>query len=618
MSPYLYGDSEKRGDGGVMDAGLGVSEYWAAFMLQWSWKALLVIGAAAIAARTARRRPAAERHLFWLTVVLTVVALPLLSRVFESLPLKQPAAQRLSRFVQVPAIVESADSPTPPQGPAGKSAEVPIAQILFAAWTGGLIVIAVRLLRSHRSWRGVRERARRVTFPEIPLPVGYSTEIQTPLLAGLFRPIILIPAHLEIAATDEERRSVILHELAHFKRRDHWVNVLQSVCGAILFFHPAVRYALRQLSIERELACDEAVLALDVRPSAYAGALLKVVERSLVPLDTRYPAFGSSRKILERRMDMILNPPKRPATSSLRRLFAVARIAAISGLVALLLLPQAAAIPVQQPIFPSVVSNLGVTGPLQRQDDSEGGRAVTIPEPGIPVKQLAAAAVPAISAIRQAPPAAAAQAQTGRIVVKVFDATAALVPGVGLTLSGPNASTVSAATDRLGTFTFSDLPPGSYELRAQSPGFQTHRLTSLVVRSGADSPVNITLAAAVVATNVEVIASRRDPAAGVPPPPPPPPPTRIGGDIHAPRLILMPKPVYPAEARQKQVQDYVMLQATVSKEGTLRDIKVLRGHALLDAAALEAVTQWRYSPATLNGTPIEVVTTITVNFSLTD
>jgi protein TonB len=58
-----------------------------------------------------------------------------------------------------------------------------------------------------------------------------------------------------------------------------------------------------------------------------------------------------------------------------------------------------------------------------------------------------------------------------------------------------------------------------------------------------------------------------------------------------------------------------MLQATISKTGTIEDLKVLRGHPLLNEAALEAVRQWRYKPQMLNNQPIEVITTITVNFS---
>ncbi len=101
-------------------------------------------------------------------------------------------------------------------------------------------------------------------------------------------------------------------------------------------------------------------------------------------------------------------------------------------------------------------------------------------------------------------------------------------------------------------------------------------------------------------------------------PPPPPPPAqvqRIGGDVAQANLIDQVKPVYPALAKAARVQDYVMLQATINKEGMIENLKVLHGHPLLNDAAISAVKQWRYKPQMLNGQPIEVITTITVNFS---
>jgi periplasmic protein TonB len=59
----------------------------------------------------------------------------------------------------------------------------------------------------------------------------------------------------------------------------------------------------------------------------------------------------------------------------------------------------------------------------------------------------------------------------------------------------------------------------------------------------------------------------------------------------------------------------VMMQATISKQGNIEDLKILHGHPVLNEAALEAVRQWRDKPQTLNGQAIEVITTITVNFS---
>jgi protein TonB len=64
------------------------------------------------------------------------------------------------------------------------------------------------------------------------------------------------------------------------------------------------------------------------------------------------------------------------------------------------------------------------------------------------------------------------------------------------------------------------------------------------------------------------------------------------------------------------VQGVVLLQATISKQGTIQDLRVISGHQLLQQAAVDAVKTWRYKPQLLNGEPIEVITTITVNFTM--
>ena len=81
-------------------------------------------------------------------------------------------------------------------------------------------------------------------------------------------------------------------------------------------------------------------------------------------------------------------------------------------------------------------------------------------------------------------------------------------------------------------------------------------------------------------------------------------------------LIRRVQPVYPPLARSARVQGSVVLAALISKAGTIENLRVLSGHPMLVAAAIEAVRQWRYRPYILNAEPIEVETQITVNFSL--
>ena len=100
------------------------------------------------------------------------------------------------------------------------------------------------------------------------------------------------------------------------------------------------------------------------------------------------------------------------------------------------------------------------------------------------------------------------------------------------------------------------------------------------------------------------------------PPPAPTGPVRVGGKIKAPSKLNNVAPVYPSMAKQARVEGTVILEATISPEGRVTDVKVLRGIPLLDNSAIDAVKQWHYSPTLLNGTPVPVVMTVTVNFRL--
>jgi len=109
----------------------------------------------------------------------------------------------------------------------------------------------------------------------------------------------------------------------------------------------------------------------------------------------------------------------------------------------------------------------------------------------------------------------------------------------------------------------------------------------------------------------------------LPPPPPRPSPTpakaapvRIGGQIKAPALISRVDPIYPAIAQAAQLEGIVILEATVGETGQVESVKVLRSVGLLDAAAIEAVKQWRYAPLRLNDRPTSFVLTVTVQFHL--
>ena len=91
---------------------------------------------------------------------------------------------------------------------------------------------------------------------------------------------------------------------------------------------------------------------------------------------------------------------------------------------------------------------------------------------------------------------------------------------------------------------------------------------------------------------------------------------RVGGKVQSANLIRRVRPSYPPLARQSRIQGTVILEAIISKQGYVNNLRVIKGHPLLIQAAQEAVKQWYYKPTVLNGKPVEVITRVTVNFSL--
>jgi len=98
-------------------------------------------------------------------------------------------------------------------------------------------------------------------------------------------------------------------------------------------------------------------------------------------------------------------------------------------------------------------------------------------------------------------------------------------------------------------------------------------------------------------------------------PPKPAGPVKVSGGVIAGNAISKPEPTYPAIARAAHVQGTVILHAIISKTGTIQNLTVVSGPPMLQQAAIDGVSRWRYKPYLLNGEPVDVETTIQVNFN---
>jgi beta-lactamase regulating signal transducer with metallopeptidase domain len=128
--------------------------------------------------------------------------------------------------------------------------------------------------------------ALRVTLGEFrslrPVQVCVSDLVQVPTAIGFIKPLVVLPAWSLRELSASELNAILLHELAHLRRWDDWTNLAQKLLRAVFFFHPAVWWIEGKLSLEREMACDDAVLAETANPRAYARCLVSVAEKSLV------------------------------------------------------------------------------------------------------------------------------------------------------------------------------------------------------------------------------------------------------------------------------------------------------------------------------------------------
>lgn len=245
----------------------------------------------------ARRRSAALRHALHCAALLAAAAVPPLALALPrwnagilsvSAPAREPASGRVPAS---PVVRAGTDDGRPSSGERPsplRPSSLPVGALALGAWAAGTAVAILLVLRDARRAsalvRGadtISDAAALAALGDAARALGVSRAVRlasspraaTPLVAGFRRPAVILPP--DFRAWPEERlRTALLHEMAHVRRADCALHVATRLAGAILFFHPLARLALRRLDALREAACDDLVLAAGTRPSAYALALL--------------------------------------------------------------------------------------------------------------------------------------------------------------------------------------------------------------------------------------------------------------------------------------------------------------------------------------------------------
>ena len=164
----------------------------------------------------------------------------------------------------------------------------------------------------------VRAQSERLGLRVVP-PVAFCDHISIPIVIGVVRPVVLLPACLVTGLSHDQLWALVTHELAHIRRYDLLVNLLQRIVEAVLFFHPAVWFVSRRVSSEREIVADDAVLEAGCPATRYADALVRMAELSLSArnpkLATRVTALaatGGSSSEFKRRVLRLLDKSATP------------------------------------------------------------------------------------------------------------------------------------------------------------------------------------------------------------------------------------------------------------------------------------------------------------------
>jgi len=543
-----------------------------AFLIScWAKATLLLAGAWLMVIALRQRSSAAQRHQVWAAAILASLALPFFSLL---LPTWHSATLGSAATLWIPARANPASSgsqaiPSVIITAASDSAifnKLAVAALL--AWALGFSFVPLRLLAGLRrlawmsahskplfddSWMStVLEISKFHRIDRSVRLLESSSALAMPLTWGIFRPVMVLPSSAEHWPEDL-RRIVLSHELAHIARQDWFLQICAELARATYWFHPLVWLAAARLRQESERASDDAVLLSGIAPTHYASQLLDLART----LENSGRAWSTALAIarptnLERRFAAMLNPSLNRRCLSFKAKFLI-------------------------PLFAA-----GILVPL-----------ATLRLP--------------------------AQTLSGKTSGTIHDPSGTGVANATIIMSNHEAKTIDmTSTDREGNFTFKPLPAGNYELQILKPGFETYRLSQIALDAGRDFSRTFTLEVGAITEHVMVVPENAAKPVPVETTSGKPSRLSIGGNIQAAKIITKVQPVYPDSAKSAGVSGIVILHAVVGMNGKPLSLRVMNSQVDPDLArsAVEAVSRWRYSPTLLNGEPIEVDTTVMVNFSL--
>jgi TonB family protein len=605
-------------------------------ILVWSLQIGLLIAAASLFPPLLRLKMPKSKLAFRQLVLLACLLLPFVRA------WKQEAVAGMVTVAT--AVVSVAHAPAARAFPA-----VSLASMVLALVAGGILVRLGLLLSGFLRLRRYRlrslplEAACSSSSWAVEAELRISAEIASPVTFGFRKPVVLLPTGFP-TLSEGMRDAILCHEILHVRRHDWLFTAVEEFVRALLWFHPAVWWLMRDIQLVREQTVDREVVKMTRARDQYIDALL-VIAGAPPQIDLAPAPLFLRKRHLKQRVVSILKEGPMPQTTS--------RAKSVSALAASLAMLAA--------------SGWFITGvfPLQAAPQ------VVADAPGVSVGTGTAQLMH-----RQAveyPPDAIAKGVSGTVVVQVkldgggnvTDASAVSGPeelrkAVLQSVLNWHFTSDAAFSTRQVSVSF-DVPKGDAPKRPQvvstpmrvavvpppvAPPVvlksitvtglsdqQRDRLLALLsVREG--DPVNDAMIRGVAETlhafdehlafrivgstlNIstpEVPGTGGGVRGGVQTIPQT---LRIGGNIQQANLITKVPPIYPPLAKAAHVEGTVRFEVTIGRDGTVQNVQLISGPPLLVQAAMEGVQQWVYKPTLLNGSPVPVITNVDVNFTLT-
>ena len=312
------------------------------WLISLSLRGTVAIGVAALACGLVRKRSAALRHAIWCAALGTFVLLPMAQRLVPTwtIPFPMGGIARMQESTPESAGATALGSTTAEPGPeartsAGRHA-FSLPALAMSIWLVPVLVLLARIAVNHmrlarllrrscpvddESWTWALRAALRATHRLQAVPLHTTSELCVPVVIGLFRPRVLLPAKSGHWGQGS-RREVLLHEMAHVQRFDLAWLTLGRLLTAMFWFDPLVWVACSRLRVEAERACDDVVLRAGELPSRYAATLVGLASTLVRPAPSDNLAV-LRREHLQERVDAILASDRKSFATRRRALIAV-------------------------------------------------------------------------------------------------------------------------------------------------------------------------------------------------------------------------------------------------------------------------------------------------------